>query len=99
MAHIGIDLGTTFSCVIHHNKEGKDEVVSSAEGGDLTPSVVYFDPDGSVLVGETAKRLLRTDPENVVVGIKRHMGLPSRIPWYKVHPGGNIGSHSQTPCD
>jgi len=74
MVSIGIDLGTTYSCVIHHQPDGTDKLISSADGGELTPSVVYFDPDGSVLVGESAKSLLRTDPENAVVGIKRHMG-------------------------
>lgn len=74
MVGIGIDLGTTYSCVFHNPLNRDEELIPSSEGHDLTPSVVYFDPDGSVLVGEEAKKLLGTDPENVVVGIKRHMG-------------------------
>jgi len=74
MIALGIDLGTTYSCVVHHTSTGDDHLIPSGQGADLTPSVVYFDPDGSVLVGDAAKRLLKTDPGNVVVGIKRHMG-------------------------
>lgn len=71
---IGIDLGTTYSCAMHHGRDGSDELIRSSEGSELTPSVVCFNADGSVLVGASAKRRLRTDPGNVVVGIKRHMG-------------------------
>lgn len=74
MIALGIDLGTTYCCVFHHRSTGDDHLIPSSQGADLTPSVVYFDPDGSVLVGDAAKRLLKTDPGNVVVGIKRHMG-------------------------
>lgn len=73
MTHIGIDLGTTYSCVIQHSDAG-DQVIASTDGGELTPSVVYFDPDGSVVVGEAARKLSRSDPGNAVFGIKRHMG-------------------------
>lgn len=71
---IGIDLGTTYSCVIHRAPDGTEELIPSAAGEDLTPSVVFFDPDGSVLVGKAARKMLADDPEDVVVGIKRHMG-------------------------
>ncbi|OYN93388.1 molecular chaperone [Enemella evansiae] len=74
MTHIGIDLGTTYSCVVRHEGNGRDVVVPSWEGKELTPSVVYFDPDGSVLVGEDARDRLKDDRDNVVVGIKRHLG-------------------------
>ncbi|MBU21344.1 MULTISPECIES: Hsp70 family protein [unclassified Microbacterium] len=71
---IGIDLGTTYSCVIHRSPEHGEVVVESADGKELTPSVVYFASDGSVLVGDRAKDHLADDAENVVVGIKRQMG-------------------------
>ena len=71
---IGIDLGTTYSCVIHRRSDGSETIVETSEGGELTPSVVYFAADGHVQVGEGAKRMLARDPENVVTAIKRHMG-------------------------
>lgn len=75
MTHaIGIDLGTTYSCVIHHGTDGSDTVIETADGNELTPSVVYFSPTGQVVVGERAKERLADDADNVVVGIKRQMG-------------------------
>ncbi|MFT4188842.1 MAG: Hsp70 family protein [Aeromicrobium sp.] len=71
---IGIDLGTTYSCVVHQPFGGRERVVRSTDDSELTPSAVYFDAVGSVLVGEEAKRMLGRDAENVVVGIKRQMG-------------------------
>lgn len=70
---IGIDLGTTYSCV-YSRARGTETLVPAADGADLTPSVVYFDDDGSVMVGAEAKAQLAFDPDNVVVGIKRQMG-------------------------
>lgn len=74
---VGIDLGTTNSCVaiLEH---GEPEVIPNAEGQRLTPSVVGF-KEGEVLVGQHAKRQLITNPENTVRSIKRHMGEPD---WY-----------------
>ena len=70
---IGIDLGTTNSCVAV--MEGKDaEVMANAEGGRTTPSVVAFGKGGERLVGETAKRQAVTNPEQTVYSIKRFMG-------------------------
>ena len=71
---IGIDLGTTYSCVIHRSRDGVETVVETANGGELTPSALYFGGVRRVLVGEEAKRMLVSDPGNVVTGIKRHMG-------------------------
>ena len=71
---IGIDLGTTYSCVIHRDPDGSETVVESSDGGELTPSVVHFAVGDRALVGEEAKRMLARDPENVVTGIKRQMG-------------------------
>lgn len=70
---IGIDLGTTYSCVFSCSA-GNEQLVRALDGADLTPSVVYFDDDGSVVVGAEAKAHLADDPGNVVVGIKRQMG-------------------------
>jgi molecular chaperone DnaK len=71
---IGIDLGTTYSCVIHRVRDGSETVIESSDGGELTPSAVYFAVGDRALVGEEAKRMLARDPENVVTGIKRQMG-------------------------
>jgi molecular chaperone DnaK len=70
---IGIDLGTTNSCVAV--MEGGDPVViPNAEGGRTTPSVVAFTKDGQRLVGQVAKRQAITNPENTIFSIKRFMG-------------------------
>lgn len=71
---IGIDLGTTYSCVMHRTQDGAFDIVESRDGGPLTPSAVYFASDGTVFVGEQAKEHLADDPENLVLGIKREMG-------------------------
>ncbi|MDA0336285.1 MAG: molecular chaperone DnaK [bacterium] len=70
---IGIDLGTTNSCVAV--MEGNEpEVISNSEGSRTTPSVVGFARDGERLVGQTAKRQAVTNPTNTVFSIKRFMG-------------------------
>ena len=70
---IGIDLGTTNSCVAVL-EGGEPTVINSSEGGRTTPSVVGFAKDGERLVGQTAKRQAVTNPENTVFSIKRFMG-------------------------
>jgi molecular chaperone DnaK len=70
---IGIDLGTTNSCVAA--MEGKQaKVIENAEGGRTTPSVVAFTEGGEVLVGQPAKRQAITNPENTIFAIKRLIG-------------------------
>jgi molecular chaperone DnaK len=70
---IGIDLGTTNSCVAV--MEGnKAKVIENAEGGRTTPSMVAFTDDGQVLVGQPAKRQSITNPENTIFAIKRLIG-------------------------
>jgi len=70
---IGIDLGTTNSCV--SVMEGKDfRVIENAEGDRTTPSVVAFTEDGEVLVGQSAKRQAVTNPENTIFAVKRLIG-------------------------
>ena len=76
---IGIDLGTTNSCVAI--MEGKDpRVVENAEGARTTPSIVAFTEDGERLVGQSAKRQAVTNPENTVFAIKRLIGRPFKDP-------------------
>src|SRR4030081_2073868 len=70
---IGIDLGTTNSCVAE--MEGnKARVIENAEGGRTTPSMVAFTDEGEVLVGQPAKRQSITNPENTVYAFKRLIG-------------------------
>jgi molecular chaperone DnaK len=70
---IGIDLGTTNSCVAV--MEGKQtKVIENAEGARTTPSMVAFGKDGEVLVGQPAKRQAVTNPENTIFAIKRLIG-------------------------
>ena len=84
---IGIDLGTTNSCVAF--MDGKEAVViANAEGGRTTPSVVGFSKTGERLIGEAAKRQAITNPDKTIVSVKRHMGTD-----YKV----NIDGKDYTP--
>lgn len=70
---IGIDLGTTNSCVAVM-EGGEPAVITNAEGGRTTPSVVGFSKTGERLVGQVAKRQAVANPDRTVVSIKRHMG-------------------------
>jgi molecular chaperone DnaK (HSP70) len=70
---IGIDLGTTNSCVAVM-EGGEPKVIPNEEGGRTTPSVVGFTKTGERLVGQVAKRQAITNPENTVYSIKRFMG-------------------------
>lgn len=75
---IGIDLGTTNSCV--SVLEGGDPIViANAEGNRTTPSVVGFAKNGERLVGETAKRQAITNPDRTIASIKRHMGTDYKV--------------------
>src|SRR5438132_11911620 len=69
---IGIDLGTTNSCMAVL-EGGEPAVIPNAEGGRTTPSVVAFTKDGHRLVGAPARRQQVTNPENTVLSIKRFM--------------------------
>jgi len=75
---IGIDLGTTNSCVAVM-EGGEPVVITNAEGNRTTPSVVAFTKDGERLVGETAKRQSVTNPDKTVTSIKRHMGTDHKV--------------------
>ena len=86
---IGIDLGTTNSCVAVM-EGGQPTVIANAEGSRTTPSVVAFTKDGERLIGQVAKRQAVTNPDRTVISIKREMGTS-----YKV----NIDGKQYTPQD
>ena len=75
---IGIDLGTTNSCV-SVLEGGEPTVIVNAEGNRTTPSIVAFTKDGERLVGETAKRQAITNPDRTIASIKRYMGTDHKI--------------------
>lgn len=75
---IGIDLGTTNSCVAVM-EGGKPTVISNAEGSRTTPSVVAFTKNGERLVGEPAKRQAVTNAARTISSIKRHMGTDYKV--------------------
>ena len=71
--YIGIDLGTTFSCMAYINESGQPEIIPNSEGDNITPSTVLFD-DGTTIVGKEAKAQSLFDPQNFEQFVKRHMG-------------------------
>ena len=75
---IGIDLGTTNSCVAVM-EGGEPVVIPNAEGSRTTPSVVAFSKSGERLVGQIAKRQAVTNPDNTVISIKRKMGTAEKV--------------------
>ena len=70
---IGIDLGTTNSCVAVM-EGGEPTVIANSEGARTTPSVVSFQANGERLVGQVAKRQAITNPDKTIISIKREMG-------------------------
>ena len=87
MRIIGIDLGTTNSCVAVL-EGGKPVIIPSAEGARTTPSVIAFTKNGERLVGELARRQAVTNPDGTVASIKRQMGTDYRI---------ELGGRKRTP--
>ncbi|MDE5830227.1 MAG: molecular chaperone DnaK [Clostridia bacterium] len=75
---IGIDLGTTNSCV-SVMEGGEPVVIANAEGNRTTPSVVAFSKNGERLVGQIAKRQAVTNPDNTIISIKRDMGTNRKV--------------------
>ena len=75
---IGIDLGTTNSCVAVM-EGGEAVVIPNAEGSRTTPSVVAFTKDGERLVGQIAKRQAITNPDRTIISIKREMGTNYKV--------------------
>ena len=75
---IGIDLGTTNSCV-SVMEGGEAVVIANAEGARTTPSVVAFSKTGERMVGQVAKRQAITNPDRTISSIKRHMGSDYKV--------------------
>ncbi|WP_455538619.1 molecular chaperone DnaK [Terrisporobacter sp.] len=75
---IGIDLGTTNSCVAVL-ENGEPQIITNSEGMRTTPSVVAFTKDGERIVGEPAKRQAVTNADNTVISIKTHMGTDYKV--------------------
>src|SRR5712675_54225 len=72
---VGIDLGTTYSLIAYQDKrEGRPKCIPGPYGTPLCPSVVSVDADGSIIVGEPARRRLLTQPERTIYSVKRLMG-------------------------
>jgi molecular chaperone DnaK len=74
---VGIDLGTTFSAIAYINSYGKPEIIPNLEGERTTPSVIFFEEDGTPIVGQIAFNQAITNPERTVRFVKRDMGNPS----------------------
>jgi molecular chaperone DnaK len=99
---IGIDLGTTNSCVAVM-EGGEPKVIANEEGGRTTPSIVAFTKNGERLVGQVAKRQAITNPENTIYSIKRFMGRRQNevndemkmVPYKVVAKGDNVGVLAQ----
>ena len=79
---IGIDLGTTNSCVAVM-EGGNAKVIENAEGARTTPSIVAFTENGETLVGQAAKRQAVTNPENTIFAVKRLIGRSFEDPTVK----------------
>jgi len=71
---VGIDLGTTNSLVAFINSEGHPQVINDTGKGVLVPSVVHFQSDGGLIVGNEAKEFLISDPQNTIFSVKRLLG-------------------------
>ena len=76
MSVIGIDLGTTFCAVAAPDDRGRAATVPNRDGEVLTPSAVYFAPDGTALVGQSALDMALEQPDRVATLVKRRMGQP-----------------------
>ena len=88
---VGIDLGTTYSCLAYLNEHGEPVTLANQEGELATPSVVFFDEDQQVVVGTEALRNAIVRPDRVVQNSKRHIGDPSHC-W-------TIDGQDYTPVD
>ena len=87
---IGIDLGTTNSCVAVLDGDSA-KVIENAEGGRTTPSIIAYTDDGETLVGQAAKRQAVTNPENTLYAIKRLIGRRFKDDVTEVREGFECG--------
>ena len=74
---VGIDLGTTYSCVAYLNEDGGLEVLKNAEDSNTTPSLVFFENESNVIVGAPARAGSIYNPENLIERVKSYMGDPN----------------------
>ncbi len=88
---IGIDLGTTNSCVAVLDGDSA-KVIENAEGGRTTPSIIAYTDDGEILVGQAAKRQAVTNPENTLYAIKRLIGRRFKDDVREVKSGFECGT-------
>ncbi len=88
--YVGIDLGTTYSSVAYIDEEGNPAIELNMEGEGETPSVVFFDHTGDVVVGSEAKAKLISYPEDTVSGVKRKIGSGFTY---------TVGGKTYTPVD
>ena len=84
----GIDLGTTYSCIAHVDEHGKAVVLPNTEGEATTPSVVYFESESNVVVGQSAKDAVPIHPDLCVATVKRAMGDAN---WQRTFWGESYG--------
>ena len=75
---VGIDLGTTYSCISYLNEHGEPVTLANQEGELSTPSVVLFDDSGEIVVGTEALRHAVVKPNRVIQNAKRFMGDPGK---------------------
>ena len=75
----GIDLGTTYSAVAHINEQNLAEIINNFEGDPTTPSAIFFEGEGNVVVGAEAKRAALAEPDDSCLLIKREMGTDYEV--------------------
>ena len=85
---IGIDLGTTNSCVAVMDG-GSAKVIENSEGDRTTPSVIAYTDDGEILVGQSAKRQAVTNPHNTLYAVKRLVGRGFELAGVDIRKGGH----------
>src|SRR6476469_7193063 len=78
----GIDLGTTYSAIAYINDYDRPEVIRNSEGGETTPSVVFFESETNFVVGKEAKNGAVVYRDQTVSLIKRQMGTPTRMEFF-----------------
>jgi len=98
-AIVGIDLGTTYSCVAVW-RNGRVEVVANDQGNRITPSVVAWTPEGERLIGDAAKNQAASNPKNTVFDVKRLIGRPfddEMVTYDRKHLPYTVVDHNNMP--